>query len=463
MLLIPGQQADGSGTFFPGRTSQGGVMLELAADQVIAHGSGTTETLIWHATPLWDPDNIWTGGASDTFTVPSGWTHLRVISNFRYGTDTDGARRFRVLVNDVAGALHGGCTQSNPDSSSQIRMNLVSGIIAVAENDTIKVDTTQTSGGNLSVEKDQETWIAIFKWNGIEYTHVKLAATIELTTATSIPIPFDTEVLDNLEIANVAQDPSLLNTPPGGGLYRIYGGIEIDAVAEDISLGFANSDENVLGDGFPKTNMRENVSEFGCFDNIYSPVQLPSTPSYEDVLKLLIRHTHGSDRTLLSAFMQVERADDAFATLLQSSADQTISNATVTTITYDTTLWGSSPGVFTGGSSGSIVVPAVPGGGSWAYAILTMTKTGSGNTFDRYFEMQVDTGGGFADWKGIPAIIQQASSSGEPTITATGVYPSPSATDEFRVFWWQNTSGNETIDGDTELSDQFTLELFHAP
>jgi hypothetical protein len=178
--------------------------------------------------------------------------------------------------------------------------------------------------------------------------------------------------------------------------------------------------------------------------------------------KMTLKHEHGSDRDLDAAFMQIEDATDAYESMITNSADRTLTWNVQTTMTYDEVAHSNDP-EFQGGSSASkLTVPPHPTGGSWAYGLLYIGQAWSFNqTADRWFYTRVDTGGGFASYKGFPTNIQKSSTQSRTRMHAVGFINAPGEGDEYEGRIWHNRNDvqSEDILGD-HSGQYFAMELF---
>lgn len=452
------------GSFPGGRASAGGVQLELNANQSIATGTASDTLLTWSAAALWDPDTEWTGGASTTFTVPAGWSFLRVLGNIRFTTHATGARRVRVLINDADSALYGNESHRVPVSASAWQTNYASGIIAVSPGDTVKIGVIQNSGGALNVEKHNNTWVSILKWEPRAFVHADLTAAETIVTSTLTEIPFDRAVRDDFsETQNpgwASANPEQIVVPGGSRRYHVYAGCELESAAGSSFLNLNQSNGSAHTGPAVEHEKGHSDANIKNYDNWNGPViQNPSLPAHDNTFRLEYRHNHGSDRDLLAAFLQVEDARDSFLSLITKSANQTIASASSTTVTHDETVIEDDAG-FGSGSANSLRVPARPGGGAWSYALIHFGQPwGTSADDDRLHFMEVDTGGGFAGWKGSGVSVCQASNLERSRVALTGFYPVPAEGDEFRLRAWQNTGVGISILGDAN-SQYFALELF---
>ena len=469
-VLIPGNLTTGLGTHTFARKSQGGVTLALdAATQSIADGSSTTETLIWSATPIWDPGSLWTGGASDTFTIPAGWTHMKVMGQVLWTADTDGSRRARVLVNDLADPLFGAHTARVPVSSSEGRSSLISGIVPVSTGDTVKLDVTHNGGGALNVEQDLRTSITILKWNTTKYSHIKLGSTQAIPTGAATKINFDTLIYDGLGIFDTDNPETLdmdrSNAKAAGRRYQCFGGVHF----ETSILGTLMARFDSTTEGTPQTHhMREEYeiettdSNFGAMLGMFTPATaIPSENAPNDGgIGFAVKHEHGSDRDVLNGYLQIEDASDAFNSILTVSSNQVVgTGSTVGYVQNEVPLTVSS-GFQDGTTASRLNIPVHPTGGTWLYAILTACMpwdTTAGN--DRFSWIQVDEGAGLVDVHGTVSHITRIGGLDRLHHAVYLFHPLPIAGEEYRANLFQNQAGNRTMLGNTP-PQHFSLELF---
>ena len=470
-ILAPGNLTTGLGTHAFARKSQGGITLELsAATQSIATGASTTETLIWNDPAIWDSTgSLWDGGGdSDEFVIPSGWTHIKVMASVFWATDTAGSRRARILINDVADPLYGSNTADVLVSSSPAHSHLVSGIIAVSENDTVKLDVTQDSGGAVDVSLDERTSITILKWNTTRYTHIKLGSAQTITTATATKILFDELVYDGLGIFD-ADNPAVLdmdqsNAKAAGRRYQCFGGVHF----ETSILGTLMARFDSATEGTPQTHhMREEYevnetdSNFGAMICMFTPATgIPSENAPNDGgIGFAVKHEHGSDRDVLNGYLQIEDASDAFNCILTNSANQVVSPSTVESYVQNEVPHTDSSEFQDGTGASYLNVPAHPTGGTWLYAIATACMpwdTTVGN--DRLSYIQVDVGAGLVDIEGT---VHHRTRQGGMDRLHHAVYffnSLPVADDEYRGNVWHNEVGNRTMLANEH--QHFSLELF---
>lgn len=453
------------GSFPGGRDSEGGVQLELAANQAIATGTAADTLLTWHATPLWDPDGIWTGGAANEFVVPANWDYIRVLGNVRFAVNTTGSRRIRVLINGADNALHGNTSTRTPQSSSQWRGNVASGIIAVSENDTVKIGVIQDSGGNLNAEKNNETWIAILKWVPRGFVHADLTAVEPIADNTLTEIPFDRAVRDDFALTEtpgwLSADPTKIVVPGGSRRYRVYAGFEMETAAGttfmslDQSNGTAHTGPTTSNE---KGQTDSNVKNYDCWNG--PVIQNPSFSGQDNTFRLKFRQQSGGEQDLAAGtYLQIEDARDSFIGVDTKSADQTITTATTTVISQNENVISDDAG-FNSGAANTLRVPAKPGGGSWAFGLIYMGQPLDIDTNgERFNTMEIDTGGGFAAFKGVASIIYRNSGAERGRVAIIGFYPAPATGDEFRLTTWQNSGSDKDILGNAN-SQYFALELF---
>ena len=468
-VLIPGNLTTGLGTHTFARKSQGGVTLELsAATQSIADGASTTETLIWHATPKWDPGSLWTGGASDTFTIPAGWTHIKVMGMVFWAVDTDGSRRARILLNDVADPLYGSNTAIVPDSSSEGRSHLISGIIPVSENDTIKMDVTHNGGGALNVTQHLRTSLTILKWNTTKYSHIKLGSTQVIPTGAATKVLFDELVYDGLGIFD-ADNPAILdmdqsNAKAAGRRYQCFGGVHFEtSISGQLMARFDSTTEGTSHNHHMREEYEINTSDsnFGAMLCMFTPATgIPSENAPNDGgIGFAVKHDHGSDRDCLNGYLQIEDASDAFNCILTTNANQSVASSTTEGFLQNEVPHTDSSEFQDGTTDDWLNVPAHPTGGTWLYALLTACApwdTTAGN--DRVTWIQTDVGAGLVDVHGT---VNHSTRIGAMDRLHHSVYmfmPLPVVDDEFLCHVFQNQISARTMVPNAH--QHFSLELF---
>lgn len=126
--------------------------------------ASATDSLVLFDTEVVDNDGLWSAANPSRFTIPQGWSKVRLTAQVLFQANAAGIRQLRLLRNGITGGVPGMPNVVHQPTSAAFDwpVHFASGPIEVAAGDYFELRVRQESGGALTLTTGAaNTWFTI--------------------------------------------------------------------------------------------------------------------------------------------------------------------------------------------------------------------------------------------------------------------------------------------------------------